>query len=535
MPGDKKQEITMKLNTIRFKISVLYTAILGAILIVYTATLYISLYANLTAAFDTAQIEKLKKLHSTVESYAEILGDDRQSLIFAMRRAIDIPAEYPQTRNTGLVEKFWVRKLDILEKFWAKKLRILGIKKDYISFLDAEGKLLVRSPNMDTNLLSLYAAILPGCEAEVIKKNIRQHHIILRVISMPFVIQDKTRYTIQLGSSFKPVMDMMKTRLYYRLVPIPIILFAGFFIGNIFASKILEPAEEITKTAERISHRDLKARIDTKHMDEEMKYLGEAFNRMISRLEQSFSHIERFSANVAHELKTPLAIMRLELELALWEERSPQEYKQAIKAVLEELGRMFKIIQDLFLLTNLDFQPEVFKFEQIDFAPFIQEIYEHAKILAAHKNITVQLTIPQKPAQIHADQTHLRRLFFNLIENAIKFNKVKGNIDIIVEVSDKEVRTSIRDSGPGIEGKDLPRIFERFFHSRPQSDKHADGSGLGLSIVKSIAEIHQGTVKVKSRPGEGSTFTLALPLAQTDDDDNIDGLEEKQKGEGACV
>ncbi|MFH2146257.1 MAG: ATP-binding protein [Candidatus Omnitrophota bacterium] len=519
----------MKLNTIRFKISVLYTAILGAILIVYTATLYISLYANLTAAFDTAQIEKLKKLHSTVESYAEILGDDRQSLIFAMRRAIDIPAEYPQTRNTGLVEKFWVRKLDILEKFWAKKLRILGVKKDYISFLDAEGKLLAQSPNMDTNLLSLYAAILPGCEAEVVKKNIRQHHIILRVISRPFVIQDKTRYTIQLGSSFKPVMDMMKTRLYYRLVPIPIILFAGFFIGSIFASKILEPAEEITKTAERISHRDLKARIDTKHMDEEMKYLGEAFNRMISRLEQSFSHIERFSANVAHELKTPLAIMRLELELALWEERSPQEYKQAIKAVLEELGRMFKIIQDLFLLTNLDFQPEVFKFEQIDFAPFIQEIYEHAKILAAHKNITVQLTMPQKPAQIQADQTHLRRLFFNLIENAIKFNKVKGNIDIIMEVSDKEVRTSIRDSGPGIEEKDLPRIFERFFHARAQSDKHADGSGLGLSIVKSIAEIHQGTVKVKSRPGEGATFTLALPLAQTGDDDNIDGLEEKQK------
>ncbi|MBU0634436.1 MAG: ATP-binding protein, partial [Candidatus Omnitrophica bacterium] len=134
-----------------------------------------------------------------------------------------------------------------------------------------------------------------------------------------------------------------------------------------------------------------------------------------------------------------------------------------------------------------------------------------------------------------ADQTHLRRLFFNLIQNAIKFNKVKGNIDIIVEVSDKEVRTSIRDSGPGIEEKDLPRIFERFFHSRPQSDKHADGSGLGLSIVKSIAEIHQGAVEVKSRPGEGSTFTVILPLARKNHGDKNNVSNGYQGGEQVCT
>jgi signal transduction histidine kinase len=254
-------------------------------------------------------------------------------------------------------------------------------------------------------------------------------------------------------------------------------------------------------------------RVKKELADEEVKKLVSAFNDMIARLETSFQYIEKFSSDVSHELKTPLAIIRGESEVTLRQEREPEEYKRVIQVSLEEVQRMLKIIDDLFLLTRLDYRPEVFKFENFDLLGFFTELYEKMRIVAGEKNLEINLSIPNKPNLIKADRLHLRRLFFNLIDNAIKFTPRNGKIDIKVRYEGKQVVAAISDTGFGIPPEDLSRIFERFFHTHRKDSARAAGNGLGLSIVHSIARIHHGSVKVESELGKGSTFTVTLPLS----------------------
>jgi signal transduction histidine kinase len=235
---------------------------------------------------------------------------------------------------------------------------------------------------------------------------------------------------------------------------------------------------------------------------------------MIERLEQSFAHVNEFSSHVAHELKTPLAIMRGELELALSETRDVDEYRRVIAVTLEETDRMIRIIKDLLLLAKFDYNPEVFRFEKFDLTLFLKEIYEQSRILADSKQIAVQCDFPDAAIFINGDKTHLRRLFFNLINNAVTFTPAGGKIHLSLAVSVHAASIEIRDTGIGISPENLSRIFAKFYRiPNPRQDTASSGSGLGLSIARSIARAHKGDIAVVSRPGKGAVFTVTLPLA----------------------
>ncbi|MDD4899504.1 MAG: histidine kinase dimerization/phospho-acceptor domain-containing protein, partial [Candidatus Omnitrophica bacterium] len=182
----------------------------------------------------------------------------------------------------------------------------------------------------------------------------------------------------------------------YILIPIPVTLLFGYFVGQIIVIRILRPIKEITDTANNITHEDLSLRVKAENVDEELRCLIEAFNGMVSRLGESFEYITDSSSYIAHELKTPIAIIRGESEFALKKERDKEEYKRVISVSLEETKRMLKIIEDLLLLTKMNYQPDVLKFEQIDLTEFFRIIYEQAKILASKKNITVNTDIPEE-------------------------------------------------------------------------------------------------------------------------------------------
>jgi heavy metal sensor kinase len=283
-------------------------------------------------------------------------------------------------------------------------------------------------------------------------------------------------------------------------------------LGRVIASRILKPVIEITRTAENITHENLSERVKPKHIDHEMRYLVGAFNDMIGRLEESFKYISEFSSHVAHELKTPLAIIKGESELALRKNRDAEDYKRAIKINLEETERMLKVVNDLLLLTRLDYRHDVFKFEQIDFIKFLAEIYEQSEILASVKKIKINTHFPNGTIYVNGDKLHLRRLFFNILDNAIKFTPEKGRIDMSIFTEDKIVMVSVSDTGIGISDEDLPQIFNRFFRGDTEGKSKESGSGLGLSIALSIAKIHNGNISVKSNPTEGTTFSVALPI-----------------------
>ena len=312
---------------------------------------------------------------------------------------------------------------------------------------------------------------------------------------------------------FMPADLLQRNKLFCILIPIPLTLLFGYYIGHLIIKRILKPIKKMTDTVKNITHEDLSLRVKAENVDEELGRLIEAFNDMVSRLGESFEYITDSSSYIAHELKTPIAIIRGESEFALKKERDKEEYKRVISVSLEETKRMLKIIEDLLLLTKMNYQPDVLKLEQIDLTQFIRIIYEQAKILAFKKNLTVNLTTPEETGMVNADELHLRRLFLNLIDNAIKFTPASGSITINLRYEDQKAAVSIIDTGIGIEEENVPKLFDKFFRIDTTIKDVSPSSGLGLSIAQSIAELHKGEISVTSRVGQGTSFTVSLPIS----------------------
>ena len=298
----------------------------------------------------------------------------------------------------------------------------------------------------------------------------------------------------------------------YIFVPIPLTLLFGYFIGQMAVSRVLKPIRQITDTVNNITHEDLSVRVRVERVDTELRSLIAAFNDMISRLEEAFDYITDSSSYIAHELKTPIAIIRGESEFALKKEREKTEYQRVISVSLDETKRMLKIIEDLLLLTKMNYQPDALALERLELTNFAQILYEQAKILAAQKNITVNINTPEKTCFINADELHLRRLFLNLLDNAIKFTPAGGSIGISLSHDDRKAWISVSDTGIGIEQDNLPKLFDKFFRIDGTVKDNSPSSGLGLSIAQSIAELHKGDISVSSQPGKGTVFTVSLPI-----------------------
>ncbi len=486
----------MKFNSIKFEIAVIYNFILGMILILFSAVLYL-IFSTLYEEINHELQVKALAVNRTIHAYLDVLGETPTALSTAAEKTVSLQSENPFKIKSKKVSQNWLKRSNELE-----------LDKDFMNFINSSGASIAKSKNLPDDLVGLFLknGVLSKDGGRSFQK-ITYHGQNIRVINEPFRYKEGEEYIIQIGVIEEPITEFMQNWLYSIAISIPLILILTSFVGQLFAKRILEPVEEITKMAQNITYQDLSLRVKSKHFDDEMKNLVEAFNDMISRLERSFRHIEQFSVHAAHELKTPLTIIKGELELSLRRERDSSEYQRAIKISLEESERMIKTVEDLLLLAKLDYQPQVFDFEPIEFDSFIRKIYEQSKILAVPKNITVSLEAPRKSLLIQADPLHLRRLFFNIIENAVKFTPRGGRIDLDVKVEEKKVLTSIADSGVGISPEHLSKIFERFY----RTTKQEDGTGLGLSIAQRIAKIHQGEIMVNSKVNQGTTFIVVLP------------------------
>lgn len=442
-----------------------YTAFLLVVLVLYGGILYLSLYRTLYEDFDNVLRIKAEKLRKSLDEF-----------------------------------------MDFKRRKW-----IVGT--EYVNIVDAKKTPVISTTNMRGRLVNDFIRKIPSnWQDKSVIRNIISGSQRIRVISVPFS-KDGKKYTLQVGSSMKPVMRIMQDRLFYLAVSIPFVLAAGAALIYYFMTKSLRPVEEISRTAKAITHEDLSSRIGTEKSDEEFINLIRSFNDMISRLEISFRHISEFSSNVAHELKTPIAIVRGEAEVALRKERTPEEYRRVIKICRDETHRIRKTIEDLLLLARLDFRPELYNFERVNLHDFMNDIFEQAGILAEPKHISVTKDFDETDIFLDVDKIHLRRLFFNLIDNAIKFTPRNGRIYIIMKKDENTVKISVRDTGIGIDGDDLPKIFDKFFHVDRSGDLNETGNGLGLSIVQSIARIHKGSVKVSSQVDRGATFTATFPLS----------------------
>ena len=292
------------------------------------------------------------------------------------------------------------------------------------------------------------------------------------------------------------------------LVLIVGILLAGI-IGMLIARRGLTPLRRIASVIQRIRASQLHERLAPARWPRELTMLATSFDEMLDRLEDSFIRLSRFSTDIAHELRTPFNNLMGETEVALTKTRTIEEYQQILESSMEEYTRLSHMIEGLLFLAraeNTDIQLDRTK---VDSLKEIQGVLEYYEALAEEKEINVQCT---GSGSVYADPLLLRRAVTNILSNAFRYSPSGSSIYIDVQKDGGQfLSISIRNNGIGIEATELRKIFERFYRTPGAKSHDTRGSGLGLSIVKSIMDLHGGTIDVRSDPSQGTTVLLRFP------------------------
>ena len=315
------------------------------------------------------------------------------------------------------------------------------------------------------------------------------------------------RGVVPLWSEERQIADIFRTSMIF----VPILLLAGTAGIYVTVRQSLMPVRRIEQTVSEISRgTDLARRIEIGEVDAELCDLAEAFNGMLDRLERSFEAEQRFTSDASHELRTPMAVILTQTELALEKDRKPEEYRRAFTVILRQGKRMQALIASMLDYTRLEMRPENYPLADLDFSELADSTVRDMALIRA-KNIAVTAEI-QPGVRIRGNQLLLERALQNLIDNAYKYGKEGGHIHVRLGNKDKKVILSVSDDGIGISSEDQSRIFERFYRAdSSRSSRNTYGAGLGLSMVRKIMEIHGGSVSVESVPQEGSTFFLLFP------------------------
>jgi two-component system heavy metal sensor histidine kinase CusS len=307
----------------------------------------------------------------------------------------------------------------------------------------------------------------------------------------------------------------------YRLWAWIIVLgtFAIFpLVGYQIARHGIRPVEEMATTARHISSTNLRERILSEGYPFELASLASTFNQMLDRLEESFERISRFSADIAHDLRTPVNNLRGEAEVALSRTRSADEYRDVIASCLEEAVRLSDLIGDLLFLGRAESPLTHLRRERVDVGKLLGGVKDYYEASAADGGVSLTTTIADEPVVAELDRTLLQRAVGNLVSNALAHTPRGGAVVLgtSVNLTNKDASTiciEVSDTGAGIPSEALPRVFDRFFRVDSSRSQGSGGTGLGLAIVQSIALLHGGNVEISSRLGQGTRVTLHVPVS----------------------
>ena len=294
----------------------------------------------------------------------------------------------------------------------------------------------------------------------------------------------------------------------------PLLALAGLG-GYLLTRRGLAPLGAMVEQSRKITGESLNTRLQVGHAAEELHALAISFNELLSRLDQSFESMRRFVQDASHEIRTPLAVIRGEADVALANDRSSAEYKESLTIIQEESRRLSRLVEDLLNLARADAGRVQLRTQQLYINELLADCCRSLQPLAAARKIQLECSAGEDVA-IDGDEELLRRMVCNLIDNAIRYTPAGGKVSAAIEADGPEVRVRVADNGVGISPEAAGHVFERFYRvdqarSRQKSETLPGGFGLGLSIVKWIADAHHAAVELSSQPGAGSTFTVRLP------------------------
>ncbi|HMF88842.1 MAG TPA: ATP-binding protein [Gemmatimonadaceae bacterium] len=389
----------------------------------------------------------------------------------------------------------------------------------YIVVVDTTGRAVYRSDDVmrlqaiDMATLQSQLADLPQSgEALIFTLDSLQEKVLF--VSRSFAGKPGGLSRIASGTAATRASAIPREYLVDAVLIIPIIIGAAGFGAFMFLGRTQRQLNEITNEVAAITDgRSLHRRLALSEETTDFADLMTTLNAMISRLETSFSGLRRFTADASHELKTPLAVLRADVERAMMESSSQNERMIALEEALQEVRRMSDLVESLLTLARADEGRFDLHREPVELQPLVQEVYETALILGEAQGVTVNLPFTADVI-VMADRTRLRQLFLNLVTNAIKYTPPGGKVELGVGRHPDNVTFAVRDTGIGISAADFPHIFERFWRADRVRSRMSErgGFGLGLAISQWIAQAHGGTLTASSRLGRGSLFTVTLPV-----------------------
>lgn len=295
------------------------------------------------------------------------------------------------------------------------------------------------------------------------------------------------------------------------LASAPILLLISSACGYLLSRRALKPVDRISAAARSISIRNLSERLPVAQTGDEIERLAETCNDMLARLESAVNQIKQFTADASHELRGPLSFVRTVSEVALRNAHPNEESRQAFKDIVEETAKAAVLLDDMLTLARADAERGVKPLGTLNLADVVEQACEMARPLAEERQLALSASFSARLINVMGDSATLRRLLWILLDNAIKYTRAPGRIDVTLTGSPMRATVTVRDSGAGISECDLPHIFDRFYRADP-SRSQTEGAGLGLSIAKWIADVHNADLTVTSQLHRGTEFRLELPV-----------------------
>jgi heavy metal sensor kinase len=355
----------------------------------------------------------------------------------------------------------------------------------------------------------------PAQDTESVRKQKLSGGSTMLITSLNFKSAGNPDYLVEFGVLLNPAETMLNHLFLQLAVGLPlavgIITVGGYFL----LQRALRPVERITHAAEQITQLNLSERLPVTRSGDELEQLSIALNRMIARLDDAFQNSKRFVADASHDLRTPLTILRGELESMVDDPHLADELRERLASLLEEAIHLSKIVEQLFTLTQLDSGEQRKEWTRFDLAELVHTTADQMSLLAEDKRISLSCEASE-PAYVQGDRSRIKQVIVNLLDNAIKYTPAMGKVRINVHGLNGHAVLEVEDNGIGIPPDALPHVFERFYRVDKARSADAESAGLGLSIVKAICAAHGAEVEATSVPKAGSRFVVKLPLQKNE-------------------
>lgn len=385
----------------------------------------------------------------------------------------------------------------------------------YIRLLESSGQVLVETPGME-RLVTKEEFPPPSTDLSQGANRLSADGRPFRIMSV--LLRDGTangpKYIVQAGmdrSSEAALLADYRRSLWMVLAGG---LLVCMVVGYQIAQRGLRPVRLVTETARRIDPNNLGERIPAGGLPADLLDLTETFNRMLDRLERSFTRLGQFSADIAHELRTPVNNLRGEVEVALGKPRTPDHYREILASNLEECGRLARLIESLLFLARAENPRMQVAREAVEIAGELANVREFYEAAAGEKGVGLAIAVVG-PVSAHLNRALLQRAVCNLVENAMAHTPAGGTVSLTASGTPAGIIVTVADTGSGIPALHLPHIFDRFYRADQARSSFARNVGLGLPIVKSIVELHGGSIRVESVERNGTCVTMTFPSQMT--------------------